>query len=58
MKKIKKYKIIYESMWESATPEQRKELQERLDRAYDFLFSKVLERYVMDKQGEMNGKNG
>lgn len=45
----KKLKVIYKSNWDTATPEQKKEFQDRLDRAYDMIFRKVIEREINKK---------
>lgn len=40
--KTKRLKVVYESEWSTASPEQRKEFARRLDRIYDLLFRKVV----------------
>lgn len=42
----RKLRVIYKSNWSTATPEQKKEFHERLDRACDMIFRKVLEREI------------
>lgn len=46
----KKLKVIYKSNWDTATTEQKKEFHERLDRACNMVFQKVLEREINIKK--------
>lgn len=43
--KRKDIKVVYKSLWETATPEQRREYQKRLDEVYDMLFREITEKY-------------
>jgi len=40
--KKKKLKVVYKSLWDTATDEQKKEYKIKNDQAYDILFSEVL----------------
>lgn len=42
--KNRKLKVIIESNWDTATPEQKKRFMERLNRAFNILFEKVREK--------------
>lgn len=42
--KKEKLKIKYISLWNTATDEQKKEYQQKIDQAYDIIFQKVLEK--------------
>lgn len=48
----RKLKVIYQSNWSTATPQQKKEYAERLDRACDMIFQKILEREINKTKGE------
>lgn len=54
-RKKRKLKIIYQSDWSTASPEQKREFTERLDRAYDLIFRKVVEREI-DTKAELAKK--
>lgn len=45
MRKKRKLKVIYRSLWDTASPEQKKEYQRRLDSVYDYIFDKILEKH-------------
>lgn len=38
-------KVVYTSLWDTATPEQRKESLRRIDEAYEVIFNEVDELY-------------
>jgi len=39
--KKKKLKVIYTSLWDTATAEQKKEYQRRIDQVYDIIFEDI-----------------
>ena len=43
--KRKPLTVVYKSLWDTATPEQKKEYQKNLDSVYDYIFDKMLEKY-------------
>jgi len=47
--KKKKIKVIYESNWDSATSQQKREFTERLNQSYDILFQRILEIKIKEK---------
>lgn len=43
--KRKDIKVVYKSLWKTATPEQRREYQKRLNKVYDMLFQEIIKKY-------------
>lgn len=37
--------VVYESLWETATPEQKKEYERNLNEVYFMLFDEIAEKY-------------
>jgi ClpP class serine protease len=42
--KKNKLKVVFHSLWDTATEEQKKEYQQRIDDAYDIIFEEVLKK--------------
>ena len=42
--KKKTLKVVYHSLWNTATEEQKIEYQQRIDDAYDIIFEEVLKK--------------
>jgi len=42
--KRKPLTVKYVSLWDTTTPEQKKEYQKRMDRVYDMLFEKIIKK--------------
>ena len=42
--KKNKLKVVFHSLWNTATEEQKKEYQQRIDDAYDIIFEDVLKK--------------
>ncbi len=53
--KKKKMRVIYKSLWNTSTEEQKKESQQRIDQAFDIIFSDI-ELDLTDKSNNEGSK--